>query len=123
MDLRQRSRAVTVHRHCVQVARPSMTVLLLVPRIDTAAPTVSTSASQPPPNVAAASASGVCDCASPGSVPSENGRAHVRTPVTNGHLVCRFPLEKNIKESHQSQNHQSVQSNIHCPNTHNNPQR
>src|SRR3546814_2846046 len=24
----------------------------------------------------------------------ESGRAHVRTPVTNAHLVCRFPLDK-----------------------------
>ena len=46
-----------------------MMVLLLVPRIDTVAPTVSTSASQPPPKRAAASASGVLDSANPGSVP------------------------------------------------------
>src|SRR3546814_10405033 len=25
---------------------------------------------------------------------SQIGRAHVRTPVTNAHLVCRLPLEK-----------------------------
>src|SRR3546814_3448702 len=25
----------------------------------------------------------------------EIGRAHVRTPVTNAHLVCRLPLKKN----------------------------
>ena len=47
-----------------------MIVLLLVPRIETAAPTVSTSASHMPPKRAEASASGVLDSASPGNVPS-----------------------------------------------------
>src|SRR3546814_1128488 len=30
----------------------------------------------------------------PRTKPPEIGRAHVRTPVTNAHLVCRLPLEK-----------------------------
>src|SRR3546814_8245275 len=29
------------------------------------------------------------------------GRAHVRTPVTNAHLVCRLLLEKKNKKQHQ----------------------
>src|SRR3546814_5425555 len=40
---------------------------------------------------------------------AEIGRAHVRTPVTNAHLVCRLLLEKNTKESlafiHQIERH------------------
>src|SRR3546814_8438163 len=31
------------------------------------------------------------------------GRAHVCTPVTNAHLVCRLLLEKKKKNNHQSQ--------------------
>src|SRR3546814_5786122 len=34
-------------------------------------------------------------------LPSEEiGRAHVRTPVTNAHLVCRLLLEKKKHNSH-----------------------
>src|SRR3546814_8323323 len=31
------------------------------------------------------------------SLPLQIGRAHVCTPVTNAHLVCRLPLEKKKK--------------------------
>src|SRR3546814_2678022 len=30
--------------------------------------------------------------------PEEIGRAHVCTPVTNAHIVCRIPLEKKKKQ-------------------------
>src|SRR3546814_1299802 len=33
----------------------------------------------------------------------EIGRAHVRTPVTNAHLVCRLPLEKKNKTNNTTQ--------------------
>src|SRR3546814_1169809 len=33
------------------------------------------------------------------------GRAHVCTPVTNAHLVCRLPLEKK-KDRHRRKNNQ-----------------
>src|SRR3546814_6926927 len=40
-------------------------------------------------------------CGLPGSNPlsEEIGRAHVRTPVTNAHLVCRLLLEKKKRTS------------------------
>src|SRR3546814_6776700 len=34
---------------------------------------------------------------------AEIGRAHVCTPVTNAHLVCRLLLEKKKKNDHQHQ--------------------
>src|SRR3546814_5903402 len=34
--------------------------------------------------------------------PSEIGRAHVCTPVTNAHLVCRLPLVKKKKKQNNS---------------------
>src|SRR3546814_3817679 len=34
-------------------------------------------------------------CCPPESSPGQIGRAHVCTPVTNAHLVCRLLLEKN----------------------------
>src|SRR3546814_2501131 len=37
----------------------------------------------------------------------EIGRAHVWTPVTNAHLVCRLLLEKKKKRDTQLQNYQS----------------
>src|SRR3546814_8730770 len=51
----------------------------------------------------------------------EIGRAHVRTPVTNAHLVCRLLLEKKNKQSmfkqqltstHNEQQHILTNSNI-----------
>src|SRR3546814_7536024 len=46
------------------------------------------------------------------------GRAHVRTPVTNAHLVCRLLLEKKNKNQHKLtklrilSNDNSVRNNI-----------
>src|SRR3546814_1369131 len=37
-------------------------------------------------------------CARPGGGCGQIGRAHVRTPVTNAHLVCRLLLEKQENE-------------------------
>src|SRR3546814_4417832 len=37
---------------------------------------------------------------------AEIGRAHVRTPVTNAHLVCRLLLEKNKKTNPTIHHHQ-----------------
>src|SRR3546814_5397952 len=37
--------------------------------------------------------------------PEETGRAHVRTPVTNAHLVCRLLLEKNNNNMNQNKQH------------------
>src|SRR3546814_7845357 len=34
--------------------------------------------------------------------PKQIGRAHVRTPVTNAHLVCRLMLEKKQTNIHDS---------------------
>src|SRR3546814_9548744 len=40
----------------------------------------------------------------------EIGRAHVRTPVTNAHLVCRLLLEKkNIIQAHKITRHHTIQ--------------
>src|SRR3546814_6528803 len=36
------------------------------------------------------------------------GRAHVRTPVTNAHLVCRLLLEKTKKNTYTPQNDRSL---------------
>src|SRR3546814_5566333 len=38
--------------------------------------------------------------------PVEIGRAHVLTPVTNAHLVCRLLLEKKKKKKHKNYNTQ-----------------
>src|SRR3546814_10737216 len=35
----------------------------------------------------------------------EIGRAHVRTPVTNAHLVCRLLIEKQTEDSHPVPSH------------------
>src|SRR3546814_6292558 len=35
------------------------------------------------------------------AVPREIGRAHVRTPVTNAHLVCRLLLEKKNTDTYK----------------------
>src|SRR3546814_10691956 len=43
-------------------------------------------------------------------VTAEIGRAHVRTPVTNAHLVCRLLLEKN-KKTQQIHNHTIMKHN------------
>src|SRR3546814_6495453 len=40
----------------------------------------------------------------------EIGRAHVRTPVTNAHLVCRLLLEK---KKHTAHSNQKTMTNIH----------
>src|SRR3546814_8789306 len=51
---------------------------------------------------------------SPGITISEIGRAHVCTPVTNAHLVCRLLLEKkkkithNDKSTHNKLTHQTT---------------
>src|SRR3546814_6185850 len=51
----------------------------------------------------------VVDCASPSLLPrkpqQEIGRAHVCTPVTNAHLVCRLLLGKKKDHSQQSRTH------------------
>src|SRR3546814_1729983 len=39
---------------------------------------------------------------------AEIGRAHVRTPVTNAHLVCRLLLEKNKVNSNTHDEHPTV---------------
>src|SRR3546814_5919515 len=45
--------------------------------------------------------------------PPEIGRAHVRTPVTNAHLVCRLLLEKK-KRTH---NKKDSKQKLHTTNT------
>src|SRR3546814_4653071 len=45
----------------------------------------------------------VADAGEPGAPAAEIGRAHVCTPVTNAHLVCRLLLEiKNINNKHST---------------------
>src|SRR3546814_5152045 len=42
------------------------------------------------------------------SLRGEIGRAHVRTPVTNAHIVCRLLLEKN--KTHHTHTHKHIYS-------------
>jgi hypothetical protein len=62
-------------------------VLKLVPRIEIAAPTVSSNAAPVPANVAAASASGVSDCAMPGRVPCATACTATYSAVTIAIMV------------------------------------
>src|SRR3546814_7320348 len=39
------------------------------------------------------------------------GRAHVRTPVTNAHLVCRLLLEKKKNKTKHTKNHSNINYN------------
>src|SRR3546814_1467296 len=41
---------------------------------------------------------GIALCGAAARAPQQIGRAHVRTPVTNAHLVCRLLLEKNTNK-------------------------
>src|SRR3546814_10729300 len=41
---------------------------------------------------------------------SEIGRAHVCTPVTNAHLVCRLLLEKKKHTNTRAHNHNQIES-------------
>src|SRR3546814_2525409 len=45
-----------------------------------------------------------------GTMPGKIGRAHVCTPVTNAHLVCRLLLEK--KHIHQTSNKTTSETNL-----------
>src|SRR3546814_3472266 len=42
------------------------------------------------------------------------GRAHVLTPVTNEHLVCRLPLEKTIAQRRGHRKRKSLKSSHKC---------
>src|SRR3546814_3541499 len=44
----------------------------------------------------------------PGALGKEIGRAHVCTPVTNAHLVCRLLLEKKKPDKNKTQLHTKI---------------